>query len=272
MQQSGAMRMTDSIASSSAFHRLAAATLVAGAASLFSPSAMAAPACSLPASEKVFLDVNQDVPTDPTFDAGVDAWLDCQEIAVGGGTADNETRVNAADPFEFSGLENDWTYLTKYQVAGGAGSGEFGIDSDTATGFVDGSTYSDWIVIQDYLGDALGTGSGGLGLSNDPGANGQSGYFVVTEEARTLYDELLILLKQKGSYFVYDITDIAGLPEYVFYESPFLNGRGSTQDISHISFYGRTSISYVQEIPVPAAAPMLLAALGGLAWIRRRTG
>ena len=258
-------------------HLVAATFAAAFAASLavlaFSaPGAQAAAACSLPQSEDVFLDVNQDVGTDPTFDAGVDAYLSCEVIPIGGGTADNETNVNASDPFEDSGLENDWVYLTKYQVAGGAGSAEFGVDSDTATGFGDGSNYSDWIVIQDYLGDAAGTGPGALDLTNDPGANGQSGYFVVTEQARTIYDEMLILLKQKGNFYVYDITDIAGLPEYIYYTTPFTTGGGGAQDISHISFYGRVGLSSVTDVPVPAAAPMLLLALGGLALFRRRRG
>ena len=241
-----------------------AACVVAAIAPL---SGQAATACSFPQSEDVFLDVNQDVPADPTFDVGVDLYLDCEEIVIGGGTADNESNVNAGAPFETTGTENDWDYLTKYQVAGGAGSAEFGIDSDTATGFGDGSNYSDWIVIQDYLGDASGTGAGGLGLVNDPGANGQEGYFVVTEQARTIYDELLILLKQKGSFYTYAIPDIEGLPEYITYTTPFLTGGGSAQDISHISFYGRVALT--EEIPVPAAAPLMLSGLAGLALPRR---
>lgn len=235
---------------------------------------------SLPCSDPSFDSVNPEddfavystAPDDgssvnPSAGTLYDATPQCEVIAVsaaqagtstggGPGAADSESFVNWGNAFETTGTESDWVFVAKYQVAGGVEQ------QDGSISHPDGGDYFDHIVIS-------GDQTGSLTSTSD----GQSGYFLIDEQARVIYDEILILVKQKEWFYMALITDIPGLPEYIYYETPFRTGGGGAQDISHISFYGRTALNIgVGNVPVPPAAPLLAGALSALALLRRRRG
>lgn len=257
-----------------AFNHTAARSIAAACAAalcLMGPSFAEAASCTDAAFDSFDpeddFDIYSTAPDDgssvnPASGTLFDGMPECEVIAVadaqagtgtggGPGAADSAAFVNWGEAFETTGVENDWVFMAKYQVAGGVEQE----DGSIADAF--GGDYFDDIVISGAL----------LGGST---SDGQSGYFKIEESARLVYDELLILLKAKEYFYMALITDIPGLPEYVYYETPFRNNKGAAQDISHISFYGRIGVSSVADVPVPAAAPMLLAGLGGLALLRRR--
>lgn len=224
-------------------------------AALWSTDAAAASACTSVAAEDV--NIYSTAPaTGSTLDESAGTLYDgspsCEVIASGGGKADSEANVNAGAPFETTGIEFDWVFLAKYQVAGGVAQ------QDTATTDpVSGQSFFDFIVISnDDVSGAKSTGS--------------EGYFRIDEEARAIYSEMLILLKQKDYFYMYFISDVPNASEYVFYNTPFTNRSGGAQEISHISFYGRIGSSLLTEVPLPAGAPMLLGALAAFGLLRRK--
>lgn len=162
---------------------------------------------------------------------------------VDGGTLD----VNTHDMF--SAAASDWAFLTKWSLDASSPS----IDGDSA--YSGGGTYSDHIT--------MGAGS-----------DGQGGSFTVSQAARVTYSDIMVVLKGPSafSYVGFIVEDIISASEIGDYLSVFPKATpGKFQDISHISFYGRSSFDdVVTTVPVPAALPLMLGGLGALAALRRR--
>jgi hypothetical protein len=107
------------------------------------------------------------------------------------------------------------------------------------------------------------------------GSDGQGGSFTVSQAARVTYSDIMVVLKGPSafSYVGFIVEDIISASEIGDYLSVFPKATpGKFQDISHISFYGRSSFAdVVTTVPVPAALPLMLGGLGVLAALRRRT-
>ncbi|MGG7566358.1 VPLPA-CTERM sorting domain-containing protein [Rhodovulum sp. DZ06] len=242
---------------------------VGGAATGLSATAAAAASCTTGVSYTPTKGKNRGVPQYSNTAAGthVDIYSDagltledgsplCEVYLSDGNIGDTETDLNAPDAFGGSLVDTDWVFLTKYQVAGGITTdrdGDAGIDGDSAFAGPGGGNWSDQIVVQDYLD------------TPDPEADGTAGYFRISEAARLVHDNIVLLMKAQDYFYMYLVTDIPSLPEYVYYTTPFDGG-----EISHISFYGSANLSVITDVPDPAAAPLLLSGLGGLALLRRR--
>ncbi|MFT5949760.1 MAG: hypothetical protein ACJAVR_002008 [Paracoccaceae bacterium] len=163
---------------------------------------------------------------------------------VGGGTLDVNTHNM------FSAAASDWAFLTKWSLDASSPS----IDGDSA--YSGGGTYSDHIT--------MGAGS-----------DGQGGSFTVSQAARVTYSDIMVVLKGPNafSYVGFIVEDIISASEIGDYLSVFPKATpGEFQDISHISFYGRSATFgvVVAPVPVPAALPLMAGALGLLVLLRRR--
>lgn len=195
-----------------------------------------------------------------------DDEVHCEAVSIAGG-ADTADDLNVANGgmgtfAELGTGEGDaWTFLTKYQVDFGESSSQ-GPTIDTDTNMLDG-------VASDYIYFTSTAGSW------------QDGTFYIDEAVRALYAELLVVFKGQGDIvYAFWITDISDDGETATYHTPFGNykttgGRnGATawqeQAISHITFYGRLAGVSLVDVPVPAAAPLLLGALGVVALAGRR--
>ncbi len=106
------------------------------------------------------------------------------------------------------------------------------------------------------------------------GSGGQSGIFRLDPAAIAAFDELMVVLKGPAAfdYTAFLVRDLAGLGLGGEYRSVFYKDgkKGQFQDISHITFYGREGFPGIVSTPIPAAAPLLLGAIGALAMLRRR--
>jgi hypothetical protein len=183
------------------------------------------------------------------FSVGIAALVQCEVGATtndaisGGGAAAN---VNIDDIFD--GFTNNWTLLTRWQLDENI---DPVIDEDSPFPGLGGGNFSDYVVM-------------------DVNADGQTGTFVIAEEVRAIYDELMVVFKSAAgselNYLAFMIEDTVGFDDIGIFQSAFDKDPASGFfDISHVSFYGRVGI-----VPVPAALPLMLGALAGLALLRRK--
>ena len=98
------------------------------------------------------------------------------------------------------------------------------------------------------------------------GAGTPSGTFSFNDQAEGIAITHMILKASNG----FAVFDLNGATSGDWMTTPDLvNGSGAGRNISHLSFFGAAS-GVVPSIPAPAALPMLIAAMGGLALMTQR--
>lgn len=108
----------------------------------------------------------------------------------------------------------------------------------------------------------------GFSLTFD-GVNAKLGNWSVTDFAG--YTKAVLVVKG-GSVawvaYLLDLTDLAG----TWSTADILNSGGNRPDMSHLSLYvADKEANTVAPVPLPAGAPLLLAGLAALAFLRRRS-
>ncbi len=148
------------------------------------------------------------------------------------------------------------------------GGGTLQVNKDSIHGF------SDWI----YAGKqntpgAYENGKVDVGFSVSGGL--QSGTWDFVDNLFSLYKNVMIVLKggsgnnTQENYVGYLLN--SSLEPDGRYATPFFNANNANaKDISHITAYVRDALPPISEIPVPAAAWLLIAGLGSLGAMKLR--
>lgn len=126
---------------------------------------------------------------------------------------------------------------------------------------------SDWVYLGKYEFDDTGEKTSNIMLSS---FNTKMGSFSISDAIFNAYTNFILVLKGSAdeNYIAYNLESEDGT-----YSSPFTNKKGKMQDISHISLYGSGDTGDVDgpsPVPLPAGLPMLLSAVAGMAYLRKR--
>ncbi|NNF66590.1 MAG: hypothetical protein HKM98_03680 [Gammaproteobacteria bacterium] len=121
------------------------------------------------------------------------------------------------------------------------------------------------------FGDSIEAGDVDIGFMIGGGTGGdtQNGTWSIDSNAWSLYSNIMIVLKNgvgnntQENYVGYLLD---GVTTSGTYTTPFFNdGNMNPKDISHITLYVADAV-----VPVPAALPLFISALGASAWFGRK--
>lgn len=209
----------------------------------------AAPATAVPINGGT-LAANQCSFGGPSPNHGISTSIDCEgawresegdTMIVTGDDAGNEAKVNSNSGF--AGF-TDWDLVAELSPTSGS------VVSDTFTGY-----------------GVVGTGNFSF---NMPGSlDGEGGFWAIDTIGDATEAAISILAERLDGSSVWAIYQL---------DTSVLSGSASTTLASELGAGAKTTITSLQlylrqsvaDVPVPAAAPMLLTALGGLALLRRR--
>ncbi|HUQ38291.1 MAG TPA: VPLPA-CTERM sorting domain-containing protein [Aestuariivirga sp.] len=176
------------------------------------------------------------------------AFMSCMLLTSGvaQATSDNCTY---ADPGDFQSLAVDTAYCGNDPFGG---QGGYINNTPSLVKWTPPSTEEEGIAAGDYADDISVT------------SLGTSGTWTWTHDENELYPQY-VLYKAGSGFFISLVTD---LTDVTWSTVTLLGGHA----ISHISWYnhGTPPGGGIDPIPVPAAFPLLLSALGGLTWLSRR--